>query len=38
VFAVTSFTAIGVLGAALALVPLALYGWWLIRGRRPAAV
>jgi MFS family permease len=37
VFALTSFTTIGILGAALALVPLGLTGWWMVRGRRPAA-
>jgi MFS family permease len=36
VFALTSFTAIGLLGAALALVPLGLTGWWMVRGRRSA--
>jgi MFS family permease len=38
VFAITSFTAIGVLGAALSLVPLGLTSWWLVRGRTPAPV
>jgi MFS family permease len=37
VFALTSFAAIGMLGAALALVPLGLTGWWMVRGRRAAA-
>ena len=34
VFALTSFTAIGILGATLALVPLGLTGWWMIREQR----
>ena len=37
VFALTSFTTIGILGAALALVPVGLTGWWLIRNRAPVA-
>jgi MFS family permease len=32
VFALTSFTAIGILGAALALVPLGTTGWWMVQG------
>ncbi len=36
VFALTSFTAICMLGAVLALVPLGLAGWWMVRGRSPA--
>jgi MFS family permease len=35
VFAATSYTAIGMLGAALALVPLGLTGWWMVWGRSP---
>jgi MFS family permease len=37
VFALTSFTAMGILGAALALVPLGFAGWWMIRGWRTTA-
>jgi MFS family permease len=37
VFALTSFAVIGILGAALALVPLGLTGWWMVWGRRPVA-
>jgi MFS family permease len=37
VFALTSFTVMGILGAGLALVPLGLTGWWMVQGRRPAA-
>ena len=36
VFALTSFTAIGMLGAVLALVPLGLTGWWVVWGQRLA--
>jgi MFS family permease len=32
VFALTSYTAMGILGAALALVPLGLTGWWMVQG------
>jgi MFS family permease len=32
VFALTNYTTMGILGAVLALVPLGLTGWWMVRG------
>jgi len=37
-FASTSYTVIGIVGAVASLVPMALTGWWMARKRRLASV
>jgi hypothetical protein len=38
IFAFTSYTAMGIVGIVVSLVPLGLAGWWMARGRTPAFV